>query len=546
MSARSNIYRWTIILLLPVITCNVVFAGKTLYVDDDAAGANDGSSWADAYKYLQDALADAESSDKPVEIRVAQGIYRPDRNTAEPNGTGDRTATFQLINGVTLKGGYAGHGETHPNARDVERYETVLSGDLKGDDIDVNDPSNLLHEPTRAENSYGIVRSRPAIDTTAVLDGFIVRDGNFNYALSGGRTGPSPGSGMKNYGSPVVIKCTFAHNSTIGGGVVYNLYERHPRFVSCVFICNDSLGMFNDRMSNPTLLDCTFVRNMRGAIENYESRPIVEGCKFTENSGVHGGAIYSYRSNPIFEDCLFIRNKASTSAALGRGGNGGAMFYTGGAPLLTNCSFILNEAEQEGGAIYSIASNVTLNNCTFMANSAAQGCAIVFDAAPYPSRIVNSILWDSGDEIRNNDGSSITISFSDVQGGQAEVYDPRNGLVWGEGNIDTDPLFADPDSGDYHLKSQAGRFDPSSQSWIQDDVTSPCIDAGDPNSPIGDEPFPNGGVINMGAYGGTSEASKSYFGGPVCETIITGDINGDCKVDLSDFVLMANHWLEEG
>lgn len=64
--------------------------------------------------------------------------------------------------------------------------------------------------------------------------------------------------------------------------------------------------------------------------------------------------------------------------------------------------------------------------------------------------------------------------------------------------------------GDYHLKSQAGRWNPMSQSWVIDDVTSLCIDAGDPNSPVGDEPVPNGGIINMGAYGGTAEASKSY------------------------------------
>jgi L-ascorbate metabolism protein UlaG (beta-lactamase superfamily) len=66
--------------------------------------------------------------------------------------------------------------------------------------------------------------------------------------------------------------------------------------------------------------------------------------------------------------------------------------------------------------------------------------------------------------------------------------------------------------GDYHLKSEAGRWDPVSESWIVDDVTSPCIDAGDPNSPVGDEPEPNGGIINMGAYGGTAEASKSPGG----------------------------------
>ena len=65
-------------------------------------------------------------------------------------------------------------------------------------------------------------------------------------------------------------------------------------------------------------------------------------------------------------------------------------------------------------------------------------------------------------------------------------------------------------------------------------------------TPIGLEPFPNGGRINMGAYGGTVEASKSYFGEPVCETIIAGDINGDCKVDFFDVAIVGYHWLEEG
>jgi len=50
----------------------------------------------------------------------------------------------------------------------------------------------------------------------------------------------------------------------------------------------------------------------------------------------------------------------------------------------------------------------------------------------------------------------------------------------------------------------------------------------------------------MGAYGGTGEASKSWFGGPVCETVIAGDINGDCLVDLKDMAILAGHWLEDG
>jgi hypothetical protein len=80
---------------------------------------------------------------------------------------------------------------------------------------------------------------------------------------------------------------------------------------------------------------------------------------------------------------------------------------------------------------------------------------------------------------------------------------------------------------------------------VLDDVTSPGIDAGHPHSPIGLEPFPNGGRINMGAYGGSVEASKSYFGKPPCETIIAGDVNGDCIVNFLDFCLMAFHWSED-
>jgi len=60
--------------------------------------------------------------------------------------------------------------------------------------------------------------------------------------------------------------------------------------------------------------------------------------------------------------------------------------------------------------------------------------------------------------------------------------------------------------------SQAGRWDPKGQSWTRDTVTSPCIDAGDTSTPVGPEPAPNGGIINIGAYGGTAKASKSHAG----------------------------------
>jgi hypothetical protein len=118
-------------------------------------------------------------------------------------------------------------------------------------------------------------------------------------------------------------------------------------------------------------------------------------------------------------------------------------------------------------------------------------------------QVVNCIFRDGGDEIYNDDGSVVNVTFSNVQDAN-----PR-GPFPGAGNIDADPHFADPDSGDYHLKSEAGRWDVESQSWILDKTTSPCIDSGDAAMTLGAEPVPNGGVINMGAYGGTVWASKS-------------------------------------
>jgi predicted outer membrane repeat protein len=150
-----------------------------------------------------------------------------------------------------------------------------------------------------------------------------------------------------------------------------------------------------------------------------------------------------------------------------------------------------------GGGIQNVDSSPILINCTFTGNSAAVFGGGIYCAGGSPA-LTNCILWgDIPEEISILSGTPV-ITYSDIQGG-----------FTGEGNIDTDPLFADFNNGDYHLKSQAGRWDPVSQSWIIDDITSPCIDACDPSSTVGLEPVPNGGLINMGAYGGTAEASKS-------------------------------------
>ena len=97
MSEAKEIKKSAVFLII-LISFNITSANRIIYVDDDAAGANDGSSWENAYIYLQDALADANDSEKPVEIRVAQGIYKPDQGAEQTPG--DRDALFKLKSGL--------------------------------------------------------------------------------------------------------------------------------------------------------------------------------------------------------------------------------------------------------------------------------------------------------------------------------------------------------------------------------------------------------------------------------------------------------------
>jgi predicted outer membrane repeat protein len=209
---------------------------------------------------------------------------------------------------------------------------------------------------------------------------------------------------------------------------------------------------------------------------------------FTITSGKIG--IFCSGASPTITNCNITDNINPEIGA-------GICLKNGSNPTLINCSIINNSASMMGGGLYNENSNPVLLNCVFSGNSALYFGGGIYCSTSNPT-ITNCILWDNTPDEMFMFGSALAITYTDIKGGAT-----------GEGNMETDPLFADPEKGDYHLKSQAGRWEPISQSWIQDDVTSPCIDAGDPANPVAEEPAPNGNRINMGAYGGTSEASKS-------------------------------------
>jgi len=544
-----------------VLSGAVTTSGKVIYVDDSAIGANDGTSWTDAYNYLQDALADANTASKPVEICVAQGIYTPDQGVVVTRG--DPHAEFQLINSVSVLGGFAGVGATEPDARYIEAYKTILSGDLAGDDAG--------DEPTRAENSSSVV-SGSDTNETAVLDGVTITAGRIadmsnwfgnptvtNCTFTNAYTGIFNLNNSQSQrltdcifkdlrsqavhqsgGSLTVINCMFTGNT---GGAIHCSAHAELTLRNCTFIDNDvrGLAMINCAFQgNLRMYDCEFKNNISSGIAvvwaHVENELIAENCTF---SGNVGRSIDSWGGDMFISNCLFTGNI------------GDAIDHSGERLVISNCVFAGNRGDSRSGGIYSNSQYTTIRNCTFSNNSDVRdGSALNLR---HGGKVSNCIFWGySSPAIAiENRREEIIINYyyCNVEGG------------WpGEGNIEVDPCFVSPGywdlngtpddtaddfwvDGDYHLQSQAGHWDQQSQTWVQDEVTSPCIDAGDPNSPIGTEPFPNGGRLNMGAYGAGDKAGKSYFGKPVCEIIIAGDINGDGIVDDEDLAILNSHWM---
>jgi predicted outer membrane repeat protein len=311
------------------ITANEVDNGPNpniLFVDADAAGAATGASWINALNNLQEALGIAAANTGIDEIRVAQGLYKP----AGPGG--DRNATFRLINGLAVKGGYAGFDEPDPDDRDIDKYQTILSADLSGED--------QLNEFSNAENSYHVVTAMFA-DETAVLEGFAIIGGNAN--------GSSDTSGS--------------------GG-----------------------GFYNSFSSNPTVTNCKFSKNSAildgGGFFNWYSRPTISGCIFIGNwAGRRGGAMENDHGLPAVNRCIFIGNSAGYGGAIDTDNSGEQR------PTLTNCIFTGNYAEG-GGAVYCPSSEVDFINCTFSKNLAYYGDAIYGDDDT-SLELTNCILWDN-------------------------------------------------------------------------------------------------------------------------------------------------------
>ncbi len=276
-------------LLIVLLAVPAVEAQVVIFVDDDARPGGNGVTWPTAYRHLQDALAESAASAVPTEIRVARGRYTPDRDEAGNVSPGDRAASFHLVNGVVLRGGFAGLGSLHPDQRDVRVNLTVLSGDLDGDD----GPGFANYD----DNSDHVLRGR-SIGATTIVDGFTISGGNATLGYAG------QGGGLLNEfrSSPTLIDCSFIGNSSASsGGAIYN-YASDPTLVGCSFIGNRTTGL---------------TTGFGGAVRFVRSNATVTNCRFIGNSGRRGGAVQVYLDSRVsLTNCTFAGNVASFGHAL--------------------------------------------------------------------------------------------------------------------------------------------------------------------------------------------------------------------------------------
>jgi cysteine-rich repeat protein len=393
-----------------------------VYVDvDPVSGTRDGASWARAFESVQPALDQAHGLGQ-CEVWVAEGLYSVFTSN-DQNGVSLRT-------GVEMYGGFQG-GETSRSARDWFTHETILDG------ANPTQPGQGARHVLNGENVHGVV-----------VDGFTV---------SGGRVylTPSGGGGLRALDSTIdIANCIFSDNRAERGGGVY-LGRCTATVTDSTFTGNSTIdpvsltvdgGGMAIYQGNVTVHGCVFSQNNAtddgGGLDIAQVDAVVSDCVFEQNTaGDEGGGVSVIDAMPTIHRCLFHGNTATW---------GGGMEHDGATTAVINSIFYANEAEEGGAAMDYNNSSPTYTNCVFVQNIAYEAGGGALKAMNgTQTAVVNSIFW-------SNQPGPVSSQFGNIDVYYSLIDDA------GPGNINGDPLLADPQTLDFTLL--AG---------------SPCIDAAD-------------------------------------------------------------------
>ena len=430
------------------------YGGEIIYVDKDANDFNNGTNWDDAYTDLQEGLTCARNCGTSVTaIWVAAGTYKP---TNDPE---DTTASFELVNGVPLYGGFAGD-ETSRDQRDLSdaNNETVLTGDIDNDGF--GDTTSVV--------------TVPYVDRETILDGFTIEKGSSLGVYAHNSNSPI-------ISSPTISNCKIRENS--GRGIQCE-YDSEPNIISCEIYNNSQQGIMC-YYSSANIYNCHIHNNNNDGISAFTSSGItVIDCLIEDNSGagIMSGGSSLLMNNRILE-------------------NGDDGIYAIGSPVIKN-NIITGDnsnSSDTGMRLKDLGVDSVIRNNTIVYET---GRGIYFIGTPRP--VTNCIIQGSDSLYLDYD----TVEYSCIKGGYSGS---------GQGNIDVDPCFVNPDANNFHLKEE-----------------SACIDAGDPNF----EPEPNEtdldgedrikfGRVDIGA----DEFHWSL-----------ADFDRDGFVDFFDYAMFANNW----
>ncbi len=432
----------------------------TIYVDHTATGAATGLSWTDAFTNVQDALSATVSGDQ---IWIAEGTYTPTLRT-DPGDP--RTATFNLVEGVALYGGFDGT-ETSLDQRDWETHITVLSGDL--DNNDLTDPYGVVTDTANivGDNAYHVtngggvtetvntastdthyIATRRNVTEAAIVDGFTITagkaDGDYSYGWGGGmsNTGNSPtltnvvfsgnladrsGGGMFNWNSsPTLTNVIFFGNSAYyGGGGMRNYQSSSPTLMNVTFSGNSAGfggGMSDSHQSSPMLTNVTFSSNLAdnyggGMDSYYQCSPVLINVTFSSNSaGIRGGGMVNVQNSPTLTNVTFFDNSAGDIG-------GGMSNRRSSSPTLMNVTFSGNSADF-GGGMANDSSNPLLTDVTFSGNSAGHRGGGMFNDASNPT--LTDVTFSSnsakyGGGMHNYDNSSPTLINTTFAGNSVDT-----------------------------------------------------------------------------------------------------------------------------